>query len=112
MYRRCQCCGAKFNLREFVTLPEVCNSCQIAGRKVSDHVRAVINARGERNVGRLMVVTGFALCSIAIVVESRAGAAPVPEWKLVAAGLGILAAGFARVKTTNRRLKKLEREAR
>lgn len=112
MYRRCQCCGAKFSLSEFVTLPEVCNSCQIAGRKVSDHTKAVINARGERTVGRLMVATGFALCGIAIVVESRAGNTPVPEWKLVAAGLGILAAGFARVRITNRRLKKLERETR
>lgn len=112
MYRRCQCCGAEFSLSEFVTLPEACNSCQSAGRKVSDHTRAIINTRGERNVGRLMIVTGFALCSIAIVVESRAGAAPVPEWKLVAAGLGILAAGFARVRISNRRLKKLEQETR
>ncbi|MBI5423565.1 MAG: hypothetical protein HZA32_05720 [Opitutae bacterium] len=75
-------------------------------------MRAVINARGERNVGRLRVVTGLALCGIAILVESRVVAAPTSQWKFVAAGLGILAAGFARVRTTSRRLKKLEREIR
>jgi hypothetical protein len=112
MHLRCQSCGEKFSFGEFVTLPDVCHSCHRAGRQVPERTRAIIDARGERNVGWLMIVTGLALCGVALLFEARPDAAILSKWKVALAGLGVLALGLTRVRSTNRRLRDLEKNAR
>jgi len=74
---------------------------------VPERTLALIDTRGERNVGRLMIATGLALCAVAVLFDIRTSAALLSKWKVALVGLGVLAAGFARVRATNRRLRDL-----
>ena len=110
MALHCQACGARFSLGEFATLPDVCHSCQRAGRKPSDRTKALVDARGERNVGRLMVVTRVIFSAFALVFDAKRDAALLSKWKVGFAGLAVLGGGLAKIRHANRRLKKLERD--
>jgi hypothetical protein len=110
MNLQCQACSARFSFGEFATLPDVCHSCQRVGRQPSDRTKALVDARGERNVGRLMAATGVIVSTIALVFDANPDAALLSKWKVGFAGLAVLGGGLAKIRHANRRLKKLERD--